>query len=116
MVGKKLKQNKLFKTFFSDDSQSNSFIGKQVVSFTINCWFKSSLPHHVKYALVVQWIRINDYGSFDSGSNPLESTKGQFGLGGRLVCKTNGVGSIPTLTSEKVVNVKYNGYFYYNEM
>jgi len=31
----------------------------------------------VKYlisALVVQWIRIGDYGSSDSGSNPLEST------------------------------------------
>lgn len=39
------------------------------------------------------------YGCFSKGSNPLRTTIGQFGRGGRWDCKSYGVGSIPTLTS-----------------
>ena len=48
------------------------------------------------------------YGCFSKGSNPLRTTNGQLGRGGRWDCKSYGVSSILTLTSTKDKGVSPN--------
>ena len=56
--------------------------------------------------------RITDYDSVDRGSNPLRTTNGHIVHGERLVCKTSRAGSIPAMTSKKVVYYRNRSYIY----